>query len=335
MDRAELEGLDRESLVARAQAAGIRRARILTRPELVDELLRLDPTIDEASLRRSRGFFGRARDLLTRVVERGLHLPDAADRLRAALGNPLPEVPRPEPQAVPTVTLAEIYAAQGHDRRAIETLEAVLEREPDHGPARALLERLKDAAYVAPAPPLPPERELEEQFPAPGADLAAEAEEQFEEAPAPSPEDEENGVPTLAHAPECVAIPASGGRAYVWWRLPRVELGGPFVVRVIVLTPTWDGPIEEVRDLPHDRAAGEAVVSDLPERAVVRVAVGFMRGEEFVPLAHSPALETAARDGGLVRWTVEGPVPVVLEDPRAASIARAVDGARRALGAAG
>jgi hypothetical protein len=39
MDRVELEGLDRESLVLRAQAAGIKRARILTRPELIDELL--------------------------------------------------------------------------------------------------------------------------------------------------------------------------------------------------------------------------------------------------------------------------------------------------------
>src|SRR5436190_17964284 len=103
MDRGELEGLDRESLVVRAQAAGVRRSRILTRPELVDELLRLDPNIDASALKRSRGFFGRARDLLTRVVERGLHLPDAADRLRAVLTTPLPEVPRPEPQAVPTV----------------------------------------------------------------------------------------------------------------------------------------------------------------------------------------------------------------------------------------
>src|SRR3954449_61523 len=86
MDRGELEGLDRESLVIRAQAAGIRRARILTRPELIDELLRLDPETDEAQLRRSRGFFGRARDLVARVVERGLHLPDAAERIRTLTG---------------------------------------------------------------------------------------------------------------------------------------------------------------------------------------------------------------------------------------------------------
>jgi hypothetical protein len=37
----------------------------------------------------------------------------------------------------------------------------VLEREPDHAVARALLARLEDAAYVAPPPPLPPEPEIE------------------------------------------------------------------------------------------------------------------------------------------------------------------------------
>jgi hypothetical protein len=73
-------------------------------------------------------------------------------------------------------------------------------------------------------------------------------------------------------------------------------------------------------------------VDDLPEPAVVRVAIGWMRGEVLVPVAHSPALETALRDPeGLVRWTIEGAVPVVLDDPRAGTIKRAVDGARRAL----
>ncbi len=81
MNRAELETLDREDLIARAEAAGVARARILTRPELVDELL-IRSAADHARKQRSRGFFGLARDLLARVVERGLHLPDAADRIR-------------------------------------------------------------------------------------------------------------------------------------------------------------------------------------------------------------------------------------------------------------
>jgi hypothetical protein len=179
MDRAELERLDRESLVVRAQAAGIRRARVLTRPELIDELLRLDPAADQTQLKRSRGFFGVARDLLSRVVERGLHLPDAADRLRAALGSPLPQVPRPEPQAVPTVTLAEIYAAQGHKLRAVETLWRVLEAEPEHAAARALLEKLNALDYVPP-PPMAPEGEEAVGGDEIGAHLRGEA---FAEAP--------------------------------------------------------------------------------------------------------------------------------------------------------
>ena len=95
MDRAELEKLDRESLVQRAQAAGLKRARVLTRPELIDELVRRGPQVEPSQLRRSRGFFGIARDLLSRVVERGLHLPAAAERFRHAL-NEVPDVPRPE-----------------------------------------------------------------------------------------------------------------------------------------------------------------------------------------------------------------------------------------------
>ncbi|MDP9037177.1 MAG: hypothetical protein M3O50_20455, partial [Myxococcota bacterium] len=81
MNRADLERLDRDALIERAEAAGVTRARILTRPELVDELL-LRSAGEHASRQRARGLFGVARDLLARVVERGLHLPDAADRLR-------------------------------------------------------------------------------------------------------------------------------------------------------------------------------------------------------------------------------------------------------------
>src|SRR5580658_9293593 len=158
MNRAELETLDREDLIARAEAAGVARARILTRPELVDELL-IRSAADQASKQRSRGFFGLARDLLARVVEQGLHLPDAADRIRTI--GALPPSRRSAPAALPTVTLAEIYAAQGHRQRAIETLESVLAREADHAAARALLAQLNDSTFPVPAPRLPPEEEVE------------------------------------------------------------------------------------------------------------------------------------------------------------------------------
>src|SRR6185312_7038659 len=157
MDRNELERLDRDTLIARAEANGVTRARILTRPELIDELL-VKTAPPAADVQRARGLFGRARDLLARVVERGLHLPDAADRLRGKSAPPPPL--RTAAAPLPTVTLAEIYAAQGHRERAIETLRNVLGHEPDHAAARALLAQLSDAEYQWPKPrTLPPEEE--------------------------------------------------------------------------------------------------------------------------------------------------------------------------------
>ncbi|MDB4936917.1 MAG: hypothetical protein JWP87_3889 [Labilithrix sp.] len=409
MDRGELEGLDREALVVRAQAAGIRRARILTRPELIDELLRLDPNADEAQLRKSRGFFGRARDLVARVVERGLHLPDAADRIRElALGNVQAPIPRPEPQVMPTLTLAEIYAAQGHRARAIETLRRVLEREPEHAAAQALLARLEDTGYVVPPPRLPPEPEIEPALTdaedtedAPDEAEATTLETPFQKRPilgpsdgngeaefhlapasedlAPRASDDEGGGRTYAftaprtvvarehvdahantdavsvvpptaavdeieQAPEvdeCFAIPMdrddAGRRTYVRWSISWSTIGallgsmpkGRFVVRAHVVTPAWDGPNTETRDLVVDPDAEQATLVGLPEPSVVRVAVGWLDGAQFVPLAHSPALEMN-RGRGLVIWTTKGAVPVILDDPRAASIARAVDASRRA-----
>lgn len=203
MDRAELERLDRESLVQRAQAAGLKRARVLTRPELIDELLRRGPSAPPEQMRRSRGFFGLARDLLSRVVERGLHLPDAAERFRQALDpSPGSHVPRPEAQAIPTVTLAEIYAAQGHTQRAIETLGRVLSDEPDHVAARALLAKLGGADYVSPREPLPPEPDYE---PPPADEDDDEDEDAYEEEEAEAEAEEEDEDEDEVHTSELAA----------------------------------------------------------------------------------------------------------------------------------
>lgn len=369
MERAELETLDRETLVVKAQEAGIRRARILTRPELIDELLRLDPKADKATLERSRGFFGVARDLLARVVERGLHLPDAADRIRAVYGPP-PSAPRVEPQVVPTVTLAEIYAAQGHPKKAVETLERVLEREPDHPAARALVAKLTDESYVPPPPPLPPEPEVEETRAA--ADEDDEDEDALADTQLAEEDDELDGqddadtivlndpvhddavtiamvgpsaLPRPVHASsesaqvtrvlaaECVVVPLAASTAFVWWRsgVPRTD--APFVVRILVVTPSWDGPRTETHDVEVEPSKGELTVRDLPERAVVRAAIGWGAGESFTPIAYAPLLEAAPRaaKSGLTLWTIKGLEPVELDDPSSRAIADAVRRARAAL----
>jgi hypothetical protein len=97
----------------------------------------------------ARGWLGVARDLVASVVESGLNLPDAAAVIRGERGEFEPKGPGP----VATVTLAEIYAAQGHSERARAMVDEVLAREPDHAAARALQQRLlAQDGRRAPAP---------------------------------------------------------------------------------------------------------------------------------------------------------------------------------------
>ncbi|HEY3235699.1 MAG TPA: hypothetical protein VGJ84_13360, partial [Polyangiaceae bacterium] len=144
-----IEQLSRSDLITRAQALGVQRAELLTRSELKDEILRLSEP-DETKRRRSRGWLGAARDLLAGVVEAGLHLPDAAKLIRGQLSFGAPVRGR---APVATVTLAEIYAAQGHTDRALDVLAQVLASEPEHEMARAVRNRLmRERGTEEPAP---------------------------------------------------------------------------------------------------------------------------------------------------------------------------------------
>jgi hypothetical protein len=343
MNRTDLEQLDRDTLVARAEAAGVTRARILTRPELVDELLLRSPA-DPATKQRSRGLFGVARDLLARVVEQGLHLPDAADRIRTLGGYATPRR-HSAPAALPTVTLAEIYAAQGHRDRAIDTLEGVLAREPEHAVAGALLTQLRDSTFPLPPPRMPPE--LDDERPAATSDALAH---DTHRAPA-GPEQAAEPLGMLDDAPlpprydvdECVAIPVDPRTLYVYWEAREGTLaylraargGGSLVLRLIVVEPTWDGPRSSTRDYEAAASVGDTFVRDLPGGCVVRAAIGWKCGEAFVPIAHSPALETPPGAPSplladvLVRWTPQGAAPVTPEDRDAVAIQRALGRARR------
>ncbi len=355
MSRAELEQLDRDTLIRRAEEAGVARARILTRPELVDELL-IRSCADDETRERVRGFFGLARDLLARVVERGLHLPDAAQRIRTIRAPPSPR--RAAPAALPTVTLAEIYAAQGHRDRAIETLEGVLSREADHAAARALLLQLQDASYPVPPPRMPPEPQhppeeegraftgpvdgepVRAMVPSSHGGRAFDKESSSRE---PSHVLDDAPLPPRYDVDECVAIPVDPKTVYVYWEVRERTLEyvratrpeGAIALRIVVVLPTWDGPRSSTRD--HDMRAtlGDFFVRDLPPGCVVRAAIGWRHGDAFVPIAHSPALETAP-DGPsplvadvLVRWTPRGTVPVVPADRDAAAIDRALGRVRR------
>ena len=138
MNAQELEGCSRTELIARAESIGVDNAKVLTRAELIDEILRRSVS-DPLERRLARGLLGVARDLVARVVERGLHLPDAAAVIRGNRTKPIMSDERPP---IATVTLAEIYAGQGHRERALQVLDQVLSHEPEHAAARALRDRV-------------------------------------------------------------------------------------------------------------------------------------------------------------------------------------------------
>src|SRR5262245_50800931 len=120
MSHEELDHLSREDLIARARVLGIERAQLMTRVELKDEIIRRSEP-DAVRRQRSRGWLGVARDLVASVVEAGLNMQGAAALIRGEGQRAPDDVQGPPPVA--TVTLAEIYAAQGHFDRALNMIE--------------------------------------------------------------------------------------------------------------------------------------------------------------------------------------------------------------------
>jgi hypothetical protein len=325
IDRAELERLDRDTLIARAESAGVSRANILTRPELVDELLLRTSKKDDPGVSRARGFFGRARDLLARVIERGLHLPDAAELLRRAGSPPPPR--RTAPAAVPTVTLAEIYATQGHRARAIETLQRVLDHEPDHAAARSLLTQLSSAVDPERARGAPQDADPASDGAHPERTRAA-SPGASDSVPSEPPEPfgflDDDTLPARYDVDECVAVSVDPTTLFTYWEvrdstlahLRRTRPEGKIGLRVLIVTPSWDGPMSSTRDIDVGQSLGDWFVHDLPAGAVVRVAIGWRSADAFLPIAHSPALETPFDKPNRMpayvwaRWTPRGPVAV-------------------------
>lgn len=200
MRRQDLERLTREQLIAEAERLGVQRPRVLTQPELIDEIIQRTET-SEGERKKARGWLGRARDLLARVVERGLHLPEAARMLRSTDERGWPAPPPP----LPTVTLAEIYAAQGHIERALSVLDEVIDRDPSHREARALRARLTEQLLRARGAKRPEPKDTKPEDPPISAQTLSQeapptrpsAPDPIEAAPSPAPEIEkvENVAP--------------------------------------------------------------------------------------------------------------------------------------------
>jgi hypothetical protein len=151
---ASLNDMSRRDLSELAKTLGIADAEVMTRAELRAAIERSQSTPRSAAQPPwPTTWLGVARGLIASIVEQGLNLPDAAALIRGdtKLSSP------PKPAApVATVTLARIYAAQGHLQRAGDTLNEVLRSDPDHELARALHDEFvarKRGSGAAAAPP--------------------------------------------------------------------------------------------------------------------------------------------------------------------------------------
>jgi hypothetical protein len=332
-----LDRLSREDLVARAKALGAERPELMTRVELRDEIVRLSEP-DETKRRQSRGWFGAARDLLASVVESGLHMPDAAALIRGQARLDANVGVRPP---VATVTLAEIYAAQGHVDKALTMLNEVLEREPEHEQARSLHERLtSDSDKRRKGMPSVPKAEpdasrLEAAAAAEPPEVRPAPVEIDVEARAPAEALTDTSGPPLATAAvglsdtpaegDAVSLIMEGERLYVYWELSTSSIeqarkdhsDGSAVVRIVHFLPTWAGAQREEHDIVATTRQGFAVVVRRNSNAVVRAALGWRLESSFIPFAVATELTSTPESGADVRvewappaYDAEGMAPV-------------------------
>jgi hypothetical protein len=297
MAAADLISLSRDELVSRATELGIERPNALTKAELVDEILkRSAPTSRRASM---RGWLGAARDLVARVVDKGLHLPEAAQIIRSSSRPPLPTPPAP----LATATLAEIYAAQGYLDKALRVLDEVLDRQPDHAEARTLRVRLEaqlhGAAGERPAEARPDEPAGELRV----APAPVSLEQTLESAPSPAVEapvaspaiaSDDGAAPLPRHydVDELVALATDPRTAFVYWELsPRRyartrarDPEGQLVVRVLCVAVGGAAARATSYDVPVDNLVGDRFIRGLAPDSELRLCLGWAGASGFVPL---------------------------------------------------
>lgn len=330
MARQDLAGLTREELIARAETAGVNRPRSLTHAELVDELVLRGDT-PERDKSRARGWFGRAKDLLKTAIERGLTRPEGASGEEGAPSrSPGRSWPPAPPPPLPTVTLAEIYAAQGHLERAVQVLDEVIAKMPDHADAvrlraayaERLAQRVVSRAQPESSDPESTDAESDDNS-ARGATRGAGAgpEQATAKAPGgksvPPPPPSIGGPSTLPAADasdeidEVVAVAVDPTTIYLYWEVraataarARVEApDGALTVRTITVIPGAEGPLSDVRDDRVDALSGDLFVRDLHDGAHVRVSIGWRTEAAFIPLAVAVEVSTprGAPSGDLAR----------------------------------
>ncbi len=331
-DPATLSRLSRDELIEHARSIGIAQPEPLTRAELQDEIVRRSEQ-DERRRKILRGWFGVARDLVASLVDQGLHLPDAAAIIR---GSEPPDGEARNPVA--TVTLAEIFAQQGHRKKALRILADVLEVEPEHEVARRLHERLlqDEAASSTPSsgrlPPTPADT-----VPDPAPDDTPSG--RFSPAPAdvmpdPVPSGEVSGdVDVLSPGEEVIPVDrdaaftrVTGEEVGVYWQLEAAGIervqqrwpGARPVIQLVVVAPSLGEPRRDLLEIAIEEPLGSVAVPGVPAGAAVRAAVGWRHDAQFTPVVVAAEL---GADGSL-GWRPWGHVLSATAQSRAASLLR-------------
>jgi len=302
-DQSVLDQRSRPELIEEARGHGVERPERMTRAELKDEILRRTKTGAEQT--EARGLFGVARAMLASVVETGLNLPDAASLIR---GTTTFDARVSGPAPVATVTLAEIYATQGHKKRALGMLDEVLREEPDHEIALRLRRELSDEA----APPqdltLVETNGIEVQTGQPPAVAEAELD-SFEQAPLESAgEVSESWVirPLAAEnvvEPRLVLLHTSYG-VDLYWELTVAALErcgidatqGRAVVRGVAFRADGRTPRREERTVPlavdlETTQSGKLRFDEWGAQGALRAALGWEVDGDFLPLVVGRPLE--------------------------------------------
>lgn len=326
-----LDQLSRDELIVKARALGAKRPEVMTRVELRDEIVRLSE-IDPQVRKRTRGWLGVARDLVASVVDSGLNLPGAAAAIR---GDGRPEHDWQGPPPVATLTLAEIYLAQGHKDRALGVLSEVLSVEPDHAAALALRARIlgggaaaNAAAEDRPERTLPPLEENTE--PSARVDEAAEQSTPASDDANPFPDEPSpvTGERSVFSGPGSVLEePTARGRVDLFperaacalvagergvealYELPLSFSAN--VLRVVWFTVERAAVERGELDLPVEPGYHRVVVDGPTPGAEIRAALGVVADGEFSPVAVAWVYQPSAA-GPVAKFTPPGLEPPTL-----------------------
>ena len=328
--KAELLSLSRDELIAHATAAGVPSPGEKTRADLVDTIAGLAPSPASQPPSKARGFFGRARALIAKVVEKGLHL-HGAEVLRDAVAI----VERTVRAPLPTVTLARIYLSQGHEARAKEVLEQVLALDPTDAEARAFLATLTTASTIQPPSDVggsataPPERAaasvtpaLEEVQATPipdpppsGPVVAVDVAALAPQGSGPKSMLDDAPLPVRYGVDEAVVMVVDPTTAYLYWEVrpetvARLRERAPQGRLVVRLELEIDGATV-YRHVYPEAEMGDVFLERLPDGAILRASLGFLDPRGFFPVAEGqetatpPATRTDHLSATLASWSRE------------------------------